>query len=209
MFSAGLSYNVPAPRFNRVASAILRNWSLQSVIQLRTAPPVDVSDVHFFELPGNVFVDVRPDVKPGVPLYVSGTQCVVVLGSPCPGGKGFNVNAFTDPPFDPVTFIPLRQGNLSRSALRGFGASQWDFAVHREFPIHESLKLQFRAEMFNVLNHPNFGPPNGSFGAAGFGLSQQMLGQSLNSNNLGGGGLSTLYQLGGPRSIQFALKLIF
>ena len=49
----------------------------------------------------------------------------------------------------------------------GDSADQWDFAVHREFPMHESLKLQFRAEMFNVLNHPNFGPPVGDLGYPG------------------------------------------
>jgi hypothetical protein len=74
--------------------------------------------------------------------------------------------------------------------------------------------------MFNVLNHPNFGPPTSQFtspqngGPAGFGVSTEMLGQSLNSNlsgasNLGGGAFSPLYQLGGPRSIQFGLKLMF
>jgi hypothetical protein len=96
--------------------------------------------------------------------------------------------------------------------LRGFGAAQWNFAVHREFPIHESLKLQFRAEMFNILNHPNFGPPFARFltgGYPGFGIPSQMLGQSLNNMNQGGGGFSSLYQMGGPRSIQVALKLTF
>ena len=83
-----------------------------------------------------------------------------------------------------MTGFPVSQGNLPRNALRGFGLTQWDFAVHREFPIHESLKLQFRAEMFNVLNHPNFGPPVGDLGYPGalnpqFGQSIQMLGQSL------------------------------
>ena len=111
--------------------------------------------------------------------------------------------------------LPISQGNLPRNALRGFGLTQWDFAVHREFPIHESLKLQFRAEMFNVLNHPNFGPPVGNLGYPGvlnpqFGQSTQMLGQSLaGASGLGSGAFDPLYQLGGPRSIQFALKLLF
>jgi hypothetical protein len=69
--------------------------------------------------------------------------------------------------------------------------------------------LQFRAEMFNVLNHPNFGPPSGIFGIGGFGVSSQTLAQSLSSQNVGGGGLNPLYQVGGPRSIQLALKLQF
>jgi hypothetical protein len=104
--------------------------------------------------------------------------------------------------------VAVRQGNLRRNALRGFGAAQWDFAVHRDFPIRESLKLQFRAEMFNVLNHPNFASPLGGFEAAQFGVSTSMLGQGL-AGPAGAGGLSSLYQIGGPRSIQLALKLMF
>jgi hypothetical protein len=106
--------------------------------------------------------------------------------------------------------LPTRQGNLGRNALRGFGLAQWDFSVHRDFAIHESLKLQFRAEMFNVLNHPNFGPPSGCLGPCldPFGVSSHSLAQSLGAN-VGFGGFASLYQLGGPRSIQLALKLSF
>ena len=91
---------------------------------------------------------------------------------------------------------------------------QWDFAVHREFPIHDALKLQFRAEMFNVLNHPSFAPPVGDLQSPQstnpeFGQSAQSLGQYLGGFNVGGGGFNTLYQVGGPRSVQLALKLMF
>lgn len=68
--------------------------------------------------------------------------------------------------------------------------------------------MQFRAELFNVLNHPNFGSINGGIGRGGFGEASQTLAQSL-GGNVGNGGFSSLYQLGGPRSIQFALKLMF
>jgi len=220
-FSAAITYDIPAPKVNIFARALLRGWSLESIVQARSAPPVDATDTIATQINqgvGNAVI--RPDVVPGQPLYVVGSQCISVLGSPCAGGKGFNLGAFMDPPLDPNTGLPLRQGNLGRNALRGFGATQWDFAVHRNFPIHESLKLEFRAEMFNVLNHPNFGPPSGAFtslangGPSGFGITTQMLGQYLNggtsgSGNLGGGAFSPLYQIGGPRSVQFAMKLRF
>ena len=203
-----MTYDVPSPKGNAVTDAILHGWSLETIIQARSAPPVNVSDASFIELTNGIAGGIRPDIVAGQPLYLHGSQY--------PGGEAFNPAAFTDPPYDPSTFIPLRQGTTPRNFLRGFGATQWDFAVHRDFPIHESLKLQFRGEMFNLLNHPNFGPPSGTFmsptfgGPAGFGLATQMLGQSLvGPNGLGGGAFNPLYQLGGPRSIQFALKLQF
>jgi len=63
--------------------------------------------------------------------------------------------------------------------------------------------------MFNVLNHPNFGPPVPDISQPNFGLSTQMLGQNLTGGNTGAGAFNPLYQIGGPRSIQLALKLTF
>ena len=226
-FSAGLTFAVPSFSSNAFANVIFGGWSLQSLVWARSAPPVDISDDIIFPGFSGVFADVRPDIVPGQPLYLFGANCASVMqalgnlspGQGCPGGKGLNPNAFTDPPFDPVTFAPVRQGNVPRNFLRGFGAAQWDFAVHRDFPIRESLKLQFRAEMFNVLNHPNFGQPSGTFlsptfgGPGGFGLSSATLNHFLDggggTSNVGGGAFSSLYQLGGPRSIQFGLKFVF
>ena len=208
-FSAGLTYAFPSAKLNAFVNSLLRDWSVESVIQARSSPPVDVIDTKIAATTSTGFLTaVRPDVVPGQPLYLFGAQCLAVFGSTCPGNKGFNPAAFTDPPTN-SNGNPQRQGTLPRNALRGFGATQWDFAVHRDFPIHESLSLQFRAEMFNVLNHPNFGSPLNQFGEGGFGLSSKMLGQSLSGSNVGGGALSPLYQMGGPRSIQLALKLVF
>ena len=94
-------------------------------------------------------------------------------------------------------------GTLGRNQIRQLGAWQQDFALRREFPIRENLKLQFRAEAFNIFNHPNFGTMQRTLGAANFGQTTAML------NNALGGGLNAQFQIGGPRSGQFALKLIF
>jgi outer membrane receptor protein involved in Fe transport len=208
-FSAALTYDVPTPRMGgRFLRPVLAGWSTENIIQARSATPIDVFNGLFNQLHSRYNLNVRPDVVPGQPLYLSGAQCSVLYLSQCPGGRGFNPGAFVNPPLDSAG-NPLRQGNLSRNALRAFGSTQWDFAVHRDFPIHESVKLQFRAELFNVLNHPNFGPQLGDLSLPQFGVTTQMLGTSLSGRNVGGGGLSPLYQVGGPRSIQLALKLTF
>jgi len=199
--SAGLTYDIPTPKSGPLLSALLGGWSTENFLLARSAPPVDISDVLLGEFDSGVIGDTRPDSVPGVSPYLYASQY--------PGGKAFNAAAFTSPPVDPTTGLVARQGDIPRNVLRGFGAAQWDFAVHRTISIREPLKLQFRAEMFNILNHPNFGQPSGQFGNPGFGLSNQMLAQSLSANNLGGGGFSPLYQVGGPRSIQFALKFEF
>ena len=204
-FSGGVTYSIPTPKTNRFVDVIVQGWSVESFIQARSAPPVNVFYGAFSELFGSE-TSVRPDRVPGEPLYLSGVY---------PGGKAFNPGAFMAPPTD-ASGNPTRQGDVGRNALRGFGATQWDFAIHRDFSIHDSLKLQFRAELFNLLNHPNFGQPSGNLGSPEalnpqFGLSTQTLAESLNGGgtNLGGGAFNPLYQIGGPRSIQLALKLSF
>jgi hypothetical protein len=201
---------------NAFVRAMLHGWSVQNIIQVHSAPPVDINDQQFTQVLGGLGANasVRPDVISGIPIFLYGPQY--------PGGKAINntvgaavcsdgsqsVGPFCPPPIDPATQLPTRQGNVGRNAFRGFGLTQWDFAIHRDIPIRESLKLEFRAEMFNVLNHPNFGPPDAGLFDPSFGRATQLLGQSLNGPT-GSGGQDPLYSIGGPRSIQFALKLIF
>jgi hypothetical protein len=141
-------------------------------------------------------------VVPNQPFYLYGSQY--------PGGKAINPAAFQNPTVSGTQF----QGNLGRNALRGFGAWEEDLAIRREFPIHEPLRLQFRAEFFNIFNHPNFGDPGKIYSYTNalnnplFGLSTYSLAQSLYGGG-GQGSFSPLYQIGGPRSIQIAMKLIF
>jgi hypothetical protein len=125
----------------------------------------------------------------------------VLYGSQYPGGKIFNSAAFTPTPAG-------QQGDFGRNVLRGFGATQADVALQRQFHLTEKVELRFRTEFFNIFNHPNFGNPNNSLTDPLFGHSTQTLASSLGSGGANGG-FSPLYQIGGPRSIQFALKLQF
>jgi hypothetical protein len=127
-----------------------------------------------------------------VPLYL--------YGAAFPGGKAFNPSAFATP--------SSGQGDFGRNVLRGFGAWQADFTLRRQFRITEKCGLQFRGELFNLFNHPNFGPPTSDLSSPLFGQSTQTLAASLGSGGTNGG-FNPLYQIGGPRSIQFALKLQF
>ncbi|HEY9403570.1 MAG TPA: carboxypeptidase regulatory-like domain-containing protein [Pyrinomonadaceae bacterium] len=190
-FAAGVTYDLPSPTAQKFVKAILGGWSLDGFVLARSAPPVDVVGAVFNA--GGVTLSPRPNVNPGVPLVLRGTQF--------PGGKIFNRAAFTASPAG-------RQGNFGRNVLRGFGASQADVGLRRQFPITERVSLRFRAEFFNILNHPNFGNPVNILTSPLFGRSTQTLASSLGSGGANGG-LNPLYQIGGPRSIQFALKLQF
>ena len=189
-FTAGLTYNLPGPRSNRVASAAFSGWSVDSFLLARSAPPVDLVAE---QLLLGIGLFLRPNVNAGVPLVLHGSQY--------PGGKAINPAAFTPPP-------TVQQGDFSRNALRGFGAWQADVAFQRQFHHTEKVALRFRGEFFNIFNHPNFGPPDNNLTDALFGQSTQMLASSLGSGGANGG-LNPLYQIGGSRSVQLALKLQF
>ena len=99
-------------------------------------------------------------------------------------------------------------GRTPLVALRGFNASQVDFTLQRLFKLSERFALQTSADFFNIFNHPNFGSPINYMTSPQFGFSTQTLNSWLGSGGQSGG-LNPLYQIGGPRSIQLALKLQF
>ena len=192
--TGALTYNIPSPAAPAYVPALLGNWSVDAFIFARSAAPVNIYGAA--SIVGGVESQARPDVVVGEPLYLYGPQY--------PGNKAFNATAFTAPPSG-------QQGDFGRNVLRGFGAWQTDFALHRRFKLTDRVGLQFRAEFFNIFNHPNFGDPtmaNRFITSPDFGQSTNILASSLGSGGAGGG-FNPLYQIGGPRSIQLALKLQF
>ena len=125
----------------------------------------------------------RPDIVSGVPFY---------LPAPGePGGRTLNPAAFTSPPAG-------REGDLPRNFFRGFPINQTDLSLRRQFHLTERASLFLGAEYFNLFNHPMFAVD----GFTRFGPPTQTLNQQL-------GFLSPLYQIGGPRSGQLTIKVLF
>jgi len=134
-----------------------------------------------------------------------------------------NVNAATEGELDTfgcyfqghsVLFAPapLTFGNSGRNIWRDSGFRNWDLSVTKSFKFQERLTAQFRAEFFNVLNHPNFTNPYGASSGFGIGASGDP-----SVTNLFGCGCATPDQAagnpvlgsGGNRAVQLGLKLIF
>ena len=188
-FNVAFSYSLPFRLNNGILRKLFSNYGLDGRVRAVSARPVNViSGRDPFGL-GYTTV-ARPDLVPGQPLYLDDPNA--------PGGRVFNPAAF-----DSATPLAAgRQGTFGRNVMRGFGASQVDLSLRREFRLSEGSRLQARVDSFNVFNHPNFNNPPGNMQDASFGRSKEMLASGL-------GGLSSLYQVGGPRSFEIALKILF
>lgn len=183
----GLSWDLPGFHGNAFSRAILLGWGFDGRLMSRTGFPVT--------LQGNLLTDSGTgsqyygnlNVVPGQPVYLHGDAY--------PGGRAINRAAFQLP-------ISGAVGDAPRNFVRGFGMTQVNLAARRTFALGSRFTLQFRAEAFNILNHPAFGLVDPTFTDALFGQSTQTLNQSLAT-------MGAQYQQGGPRSMQFALRLRF
>ncbi len=181
-FIASASYEVP----------FLRGVQVDTMLRARSGFPITAlqrEDYMGISL-ANAF---RPDLVPGVPVWVSDRMS--------PGGRRLNPLAFTGTR-DGV------QGSLGRNAITGFGMSQVDLSVSREFRLREERRLQLRLEGFNILNHANFGDPVKFVNSPLFGQSISMLNTMLGTGSPGSG-LAPGLQTGGPRSVQISIRLQF
>lgn len=186
-FQSGASWDFPSAGNNRVLHAMLDDWGLDLRLNIRTAFPVTIAGNNTTDTSnGNIF-PAGLNLIVGQPLYVYGAQY--------PGGKAVNKAAFRPPSTGTL-------GDAPRNIARGFSADQENLAARRDFKLHDTIVLHFRAEAFNILNHPNFGYVDPLYADATFGQATKMLNSSL-------GTMAPQYQQGGSRSMQFALKVRF
>src|SRR5271165_120777 len=170
-----------ANSLNPLLDAILGGWELNGINTANTGTPINVyyappaaNDVT--GLASNLEYRGAALQRPNVSGSAASQSTAQSLLSYFAG------YTFTTPPAN----APF--GNLGRNAFRAPSLEQWDLAVDKNFRITERIKLQFRAEFFNVLNHTNFGVPNQQSNSSAFGT------------------ITTTYP---PRQIQFGLKLLF
>jgi len=196
--AGAFSYEIPAPAWGRAGCALLKGWALDGLVRASSAPPINVTV-------GNQtgFISYHltlADVVPGQHSWIADpTQ---------PAGRALNPAAFSLPPAGV-------QGNYPRNSLRSpYSIDQTDLALRRRFNLTERVKLDVRAEYFNVFNHPMFGAPgfnqpDTGLGIAGFGRVSPITTNLALGGGGAAGGQSPLYALGGPRSAQFTVKLLF
>ncbi len=197
-FQAAITYDIPNWNTSAWAAAPLKHWSLDTRITARSALPVDVtSGLAALEGTG-ITVSYHPNRVASQPLYI--------YDDSFPGHRQINPKAYEIAVDGNGNNI---EGNAGRNSARGFDAVQADIAMRRDFPIHEGFGLQFRAEAFNILNHPVMGSINNALNSGDDPLGRSNFGQAYNTLNSSLGGLNPLYQVGGPRSLQLALKLHF
>jgi hypothetical protein len=166
-----------------VLRSILGAWELNSIVDARTGFPINVTiDRNSADVPDGNTNNQRPNLVPGVPLIPSGGQTI---------SEWINPAAFSIPA--PGTF-----GDAPRNVARGPGAWQIDMGLAKHISLTERLQLQFRAEVFNIFNHPQYGLPQSDL-SAGPGI----FGSIISTVNTGPVGTGT------PRQMQFALRFAF
>ncbi len=195
--SAGVTYIIPGHVTSRPLEAVIGGWSADARLISRSAFPVNVLGNYLTDPATGNFYNSGVNLVSGQPLYIYGAACTAAYsnGKECPGGRAINPAAFALP-------SGSSSGDAPRNYARGFGATQLNIAARHDFPLFEGAKLQFRAEAFNLLNHPVFGYVDPVVTDPTFGQATETLNQSL-------GTLASQYQQGGPRSMQFALKIVF
>jgi hypothetical protein len=170
------TFVVPFKAAGALASRLVQGWTLSPIVNLQSGSPFSPI-IAVTDSKGSLEAFDRPSVVAGVPLYL-----------PNPSPVGF---------LNPAAF--LRQatgfGNAGRNILRSPGFEDIDFSIAKTTTIKERAALQFRAEAFNLFNHPNFGQPTNNLASTAFG-------QILSTRTTRG-------DLGSSRQLQLGLKLIF
>src|SRR4029077_8598523 len=149
-------------KFNsHLATSLLGGWTLTGIHTIQSGLPLTFYMGQDVALDGT-FGSQLAQLAPGI------TAKNIVVSHP--NRKAFVNNFFNTAAFVPVGNVPLgTYGDAGRGLISGPAYNSSDFSVLKDFALRERMKLQFRAEMFNVFNQVNFNNPDttvtdGTFG---------------------------------------------
>ncbi len=193
-FSGGLSWELSSVRANRLVKTVLDDWGLDGRLIARTGFPISLN--------GSLVTDTATGTVYHGGVNLISDRPLYLYGSQYPGGRAINGGPTTTTTTAAFVTAGTGIGNAPRNLARGFGENQINLAARRDIKLNESMRLQFRAEAFNILNRPNFGYVDPTLTDATFGQTTKMLNSSLAT-------VASAYQQGGSRSMQFLLKVAF
>jgi hypothetical protein len=179
---------------NAAVDRVASGWTVASIINLQTGFPFSPQLGYNPTGSGDTRNPVRPDRNPNFhgALYTSGNTAKRVA-------QFFNPAAYSAPAYGTV-------GNLGRDTLTGPGYANWDFSLLKATRVTEQLRLQFRAEFFNVLNHTNLQTPNEVVFSTGPTQGSSASKQAVATPSPTAGVITAAST---SRQIQFGLKLMF
>jgi hypothetical protein len=167
--TASFTYRLPGFGLKRAAGALLGNWQINGILQSQTGLPFTPA---LATTTVNTGTGSRPD-RIGSGILPSNQRSI---------SHWFDQTAFASP-------APFVYGNAGRDILFGPGRTNLDASLFKDFRPWERLMVQFRAEAFNIMNHPQFGQPNATIGNSAVGTITSIVGN--------------------PRQLQLALRLAF
>jgi hypothetical protein len=199
-------YDLPfARRLNGgIPKAILGGWAINGIFLYGTGLPLNINDSFNRSGNGDSIAPDRPNLNPGFSNNPTSGFTAGCGGGLIPAGQALRTpNRW----FDPCAFSAAAAGtygNLGRDTVDGPGTVNVNFAVAKNMAFTERVKLQFRAEFFNMLNHPQFKTPgNLIFNAPPSPTAPVPYLATAGSI------VSTTGEGLGGRNIQFGLKLTF
>jgi hypothetical protein len=166
---------------------LVEGWQLSGIESYRTGVPISVGIGYDRALLSNNFASVRPDVIAGCDETANQSR-----------QHWINASCFTLPATGTV-------GNLGKNTVTGPGYTAMDFALSKDTRVLERVNVQFRAEIFNILNHTNFGLPVLNAFTAVAGLNGSPAGITGNASNAG----QITSIVGTSRQIQLGVKFLF
>ena len=177
--SVMFSQDLPKPVKSGPAKWIVNNWSFSGLATVQSGTPLTVTNATSGQGLGGSATSTSSA------LFANVVNGMALIN---PGSVNSNLYNY----IDKAAWSKAPTGTVGNSGIgmfRGPGQFDVDFSIFKSFPIRERKKVEFRTEIFNILNHPNFSNPNTSLDSASFG---QISGTTVNG-----------------RIIQFALKLAF